>query len=196
MENKLVNDESIQDNIFIQDSEEKDSNKKINNPPTAISIFFNKNKIWIIIILVMIISIIVLSLSLYFVNRKCNSTVKSEREKFEKDIEDYNNRIKTHIDERNKYINEAQELRSEMRLLLEENQELKGSMKRNKLVQKKLLEEELSKKKSHKGTDSQSIIPNDILSKQDKTAVTINELDNTDTIITQKEIIPDDLIET
>lgn len=123
------------------ENEEEDAPRK---PPGKIALFFINNRAWIITIGVLIITIAALALTVYFINIKCNNTVSEERERTENIIKDLESQSGTVIADRDRYCEEAQRLRSQLREMTTEYEKLKNRPPPkavNKLQQKKILQE-------------------------------------------------------
>ena len=97
---------------------------KEKKPPGPIAIFFEKNKGWIITIGVLLLTVIALSLTVYFINIKCNNTVIEERDRANRLIGDLEAQSGTACSDRDRYCEEAQRLRSQLRELSEEYDKL------------------------------------------------------------------------
>lgn len=133
---------------IFDDSDDEDTNdqdkRKDNKPPSQISMFFNKNKGWLITIGVLLLTIVALSLTVYFINIKCNNTVIEERNRANALINDLETQSGTACSDRDRYCEEAQRLRSQLRELSDEYDRLKNTPQPkaiNKLHQKKILQE-------------------------------------------------------
>ena len=126
---------------MVPDEDDKPKEKK---PPGPIAIFFEKNKGWLITIGVLLLTVIALSLTVYFINIKCNNTVIEERDRANRLISDLETQSGTACSDRDRYCEEAQRLRSQLRELSEEYDRLKRAPPPkavNKLHQKKILQE-------------------------------------------------------
>lgn len=124
------------DNDALKDIEEK--------PPGPIKLFFINNKGWLITIAVLLLTILALSLTVYFINIKCNNTVREERNRTNKLMSEMEEQSGDACAARDKYCEEAQRLRSQLRELSEEYDRLKNAPPPkavNKLQQKKILQE-------------------------------------------------------
>lgn len=133
-----VSEEESPDN---KENEEEDAPRK---PPGKFALFFINNRAWIITIGVLILTIAALALTVYFINIKCNSTVNEERERTENIIKDLESQSGTVIADRDRYCEEAQRLRSQLREMTTEYEKLKNRPPPkaiNKLQQKKILQE-------------------------------------------------------
>lgn len=127
-------------------------------PPGKFKLFFINNKAWLITIAVLLLTVIALGLTVYFINVKCNTTVRSEHDKATKMITELEEQSETVRTARDKYCEEAQRLRSQLHELSEEFERLKSTPPPspkaiNKLQQKKIVEEysrEEQPKKKHK----------------------------------------------
>ena len=216
------NNSEIDDFPMYMDKTEKNENKKSSENLSSIGKWFSDNKFLLIIILILIVIITILSFILYFSNTKNKSTILAEREKFKAEITD-------NITDRDKYCEEAQQLRGEIRLLEQENEALKNQQKnlelqmQNKLNQKKLLQNKLNNnhKKIEEYNSSEeendTLIPEDISQyrekrveeiidnkkskhnknkNEEKTEISLTELNNPETIIMPEDNAIDDLIET
>lgn len=137
----IFDDNSDEDVLDNGEDEDKDAPRK---PPGKIALFFINNKAWIITIGVLILTITALALTVYFINIKCNSTVNEERERTENIIKDLESQSGTVIADRDRYCEEAQRLRSQLREMTTEYENLKNRPPPkavNKLQQKKILQE-------------------------------------------------------
>lgn len=106
--------------------------------------FFINNKGWLITIAVLLLTILALSLTVYFINIKCNNTVREERDRTNKIMSEMEEQSGDACAARDKYCEEAQRLRSQLRELSEEYDRLKNvppPKPVNKLQQKKILQE-------------------------------------------------------
>ncbi len=137
----IFDDASDEDVPETGEKEEEDVPRK---PPGKFALFFINNRAWIITIGVLIITIAALSLTVYFINIKCNSTVTEERERTENIIKELESQSGTVIADRDRYCEEAQRLRSQLREMTTEYEKLKNRPPPkavNKLQQKKILQE-------------------------------------------------------
>lgn len=124
------------DGDTLKDVEEK--------PPGPIKMFFINNKAWLITIAVLLLTVVALSLTVYFINIKCNNTVREERDRTTKLMSEMEEQSGDACAARDKYCEEAQRLRSQLRELSEEYDRLKNAPPPkavNKLQQKKILQE-------------------------------------------------------
>ena len=127
-----------------EDNEDEDINAKEEKPLSPIKLFFINNRAWLITIAVLLLTILALSLTIYFINIKCNNTVREERDRTNKMISDMEEQSGDACAARDKYCEEAQRLRSQLRELSEEYDRLKNAPPPkavNKLQQKKILQE-------------------------------------------------------
>ena len=144
--------------LFDDDDEDvhEDVLEKETKPPGKIKLFFINNKAWLITIAVLLLTIVALGLTVYFINVKCNTTVRTEHDRASKMISELEEQSETFASARDKYCEEAQRLRSQLHELSEEFDRLKSTPPPkpvNKLQQKKILEEysrEEPPKKKHK----------------------------------------------
>jgi hypothetical protein len=142
---------------LFDDSDEENGNEEAvevteNTPPGPIKLFFINNKGWLITIAVLLLTITALSLTIYFVNIKCNATVREERERTNKMIAEMEEQSGDACSARDKYCEEAQRLRSQLRELSEEYDRLKNAPPPkavNKLQQKKILQEYAEEEHEH-----------------------------------------------
>ena len=148
----------ITKSLFDDDVEElhDEDLEKEDKPPGRFKLFFINNKAWLITIAVLLLTIVALGLTVYFINVKCNTTVRAEHDRATKMITDLEEQSETFASARDKYCEEAQRLRSQLHELSEEFDRLKSAPPPkavNKLQQKKILEEysrEDQPKKKHK----------------------------------------------
>lgn len=113
-------------------------------PPGPIAAFFIRNRAWVITICVLLLTIIALSLTVYFINIKCNNTVREERDRANRMINELEEQTASSTTARDRYCEEAQRLRSQLRELSTEYDRLKNAPPPkavNKLHQKKILQE-------------------------------------------------------
>ena len=133
--------------LFDDSDEEndKDTLKDVEEkPPGPLKMFFINNKGWLITIAVLLLTILALSLTVYFINIKCNNTVREERNRTDKLMSEMEEQSGDACAARDKYCEEAQRLRSQLRELSEEYDRLKNAPPPkpvNKLQQKKILQE-------------------------------------------------------
>ena len=171
-----------------------DDRKKDKKPPGPIALFFMNNKSWVITIGVLLLTIIALSLTIYFVNIKCNNTVREERDRANRMINELEERSASSTTARDRYCEEAQRLRSQLRELSTEYDRLKNAPPPkavNKLHQKKMLQEyngedeEPARQRKHKkvtfAQDDEAISvdlpkPSTSVRKEVEEAVTLNAL--------------------
>ena len=144
--NDPLKNSNIATSLFDDSDEEndKDALKDIEKkPPGPIKMFFINNKAWLITIAVLLLTILALSLTVYFVNIKCNNTVREERDRTNKIMSEMEEQSGDACAARDKYCEEAQRLRSQLRELSEEYDRLKNAPPKavNKLQQKKILQE-------------------------------------------------------
>ena len=135
----IFDDSDGEDNAII-DSEEIKEKK----PPGPIAAFFIRNRAWVITIGVLLLTIIALSLTVYFINIKCNNTVREERDRANRMINELEEQTASSTTARDRYCEEAQRLRSQLRDLSTEYDRLKNAPPPkavNKLHQKKILQE-------------------------------------------------------
>ena len=133
-------DDSDGEDDAIIDSEEIKEKK----PPGPIAAFFIRNRAWVITIGVLLLTIIALSLTIYFINIKCNNTVREERDRANRMINELEEQTASSTTARDRYCEEAQRLRSQLRELSTEYDRLKNAPPPkavNKLHQKKILQE-------------------------------------------------------
>lgn len=129
---------------MIDDAMEGGDNLKEKKPPGPIKMFFINNKGWLITIGVLLLTVIALSLTVYFVNIKCNNTVIEERDRANRMINELEEQSGSACTARDKYCEEAQRLRSQLRELSEEYDRLKHAPPPkavNRLQQKKIIQE-------------------------------------------------------
>ena len=145
--NDPLKNSNVATSLF-DDSDEENDGDALNDveekPPGPIKMFFINNKAWLITIAVLLLTILALSLTIYFVNIKCNNTVREEREKTSKMVSEMEEQSGDACAARDKYCEEAQRLRSQLRELSEEYDRLKNAPPPkavNKLQQKKILQE-------------------------------------------------------
>lgn len=138
---------------------DEDDNPKEKKPPGPIGRFFIAHKGWLITIGVLLLTVIALSLTVYFVNIKCNVTVKEERDRANRMINELEEQSGSACTARDRYCEEAQRLRSQLRELSEEYNRLKNTPPPkavNRLQQKKIVQEyayddeERPRQKKHK----------------------------------------------
>ena len=137
----IFDDSSDEEALENGENGEEDVPRK---PPGKIAMFFINNRAWIITIGVLILTIAALALTVYFINIKCNSTVSEERERTENIIKDLESQSGSVIADRDRYCEEAQRLRSQLREMTTEYEKLKNRPPPkavNKLQQKKILQE-------------------------------------------------------
>ena len=145
--NDPLKNSNIATSLF-DDSDEENNGDALKDveekPPGPIKLFFINNKAWLITIAVLLLTILALSLTVYFINIKCNNTVREERDRTNKMITDMEEQSGDACAARDKYCEEAQRLRSRLRELSEEYDRLKNAPPPkavNKLQQKKILQE-------------------------------------------------------
>ena len=144
--NDPLKNSNIATSLFDESDEENDDDALRDiekKPPGPIKMFFINNKAWLITIAVLLLTILALSLTVYFVNIKCNNTVREERDRTNKIMSEMEEQSGDACAARDKYCEEAQRLRSQLRELSEEYDRLKNSPPKavNKLQQKKILQE-------------------------------------------------------
>lgn len=163
-------------------------------PPGPIAAFFIRNRAWVITICVLLLTVIALSLTIYFINIKCNNTVREERDRANRMINELEEQTASSCTARDRYCEEAQRLRSQLRDLSTEYDRLKNAPPPkavNKLHQKKILQEyneeaeEPVRPKKHKkvtfAQDDEAISvdlpkPSTAVRKEVEEAVTLNRL--------------------
>lgn len=146
----LPTDDARNPSAIFDDSDEE-NNDALNEdtptekkPPGAIAAFFIRNRAWIITISVLLLTIVALSLTVYFINIKCNNTVREERDRANRMINELEEQTASSCTARDRYCEEAQRLRSQLRELSTEYDRLKNAAPPkavNKLHQKKMLQE-------------------------------------------------------
>ena len=182
--------------------------KKEIKPPGPIKRFFINNRGWLISIGVLLLTIVALSLTIYFINIKCNTTVNEERDRANRLINEYEEQSNSVTAARDKYCEEAQRLRSQLRELSEEYDRLKSSPPPkavNKFQQKKILQDynndgighEKSKKhrkvefvNDDEGISVELPKPSNHASREIEEAVTLDSLNgasNMDTVVTTQD---------
>ena len=163
-------------------------------PPGPVAAFFIRNRAWVITIGVLLLTIIALSLTVYFINIKCSNTVHEERDRANRMINELEERTASSCTARDRYCEEAQRLRSQLRELTTEYDRLKNAPPPkavNKLHQKKILQEynnddeEPARPKKHKkvtfAQDDEAISvdlpkPSTAVRREVEEAVTLNAL--------------------
>ena len=151
-DNDPLNMDTITPSLFDDQPDEQVEEKPETKPASAFKQFFMKNKGWLITVAVLLLTITALSLTIYFVNIKCNTTVKEERERANKMITEMEEQSGNACSARDKYCEEAQRLRSQLRELSEEYDRLKNAPPPkavNKLQQKKILQEYAEEEHEH-----------------------------------------------
>lgn len=148
IDNDPLNVNNTANSVFDDsDDESEDEPVKTKAPPGPIKRFFIDNKAWIITIAVLLLTITALSLTVYFINVKCNNTIREERAKTNKMVSEMEEQSGDVRADRDKYCEEAQRLRSRLRELSEEYDRLKNTPPPsppkavNKLQQKRILQE-------------------------------------------------------
>jgi hypothetical protein len=135
----------------IFDDSDEENNDALNEdtptgkkPPGPVAAFFIRNRAWVITIGVLLLTVIALSLTVYFINIKCNNTVREERDRANRMINELEEQTASSTTARDRYCEEAQRLRSQLRELSTEYDRLKNAPPPkavNKLHQKKILQE-------------------------------------------------------
>ena len=197
-------DDSDDENAEVLDGDQPKEKK----PPGPIGRFFIDNKAWVITIGVLLLTIVALSLTIYFVNIKCNKTVREERDRANRMINELEEQTASSSTARDRYCEEAQRLRSQLRELSTEYDRLKNAPPPkavNKLHQKKILQEynddgdEQARPRKHKkvtfAQDDEAISvdlpkPSTSVRKEVEEAVTLNALNGAndmDAVVTAPE---------
>lgn len=111
-ENEDVNEEVAPTPSVDTPMPEKKDKKEKKLPKTKFGMWMYDNKVWLILLLSALLIIVTLSLIIYFMKRRCDSTVIYTEEKFQKEMESVNEQIDNYIAERDRYCEEAQKLRN------------------------------------------------------------------------------------
>ena len=220
----LPTNESFKPSSIFDDSDEDENGEALDGdqpkekkPPGPIARFFINNKAWVITIGVLLLTIVALSLTIYFVNIKCNKTVHEERDRANRMINELEEQTASSTTARDRYCEEAQRLRSQLRELSTEYDRLKNSPPPkavNKLHQKKMLQEynddgdEQTRPKKHKkvtfAQDDEAISvdlpkPSTVVRKEVEEAVTLNALNGVNdmdaVVTTQDDDFDEDVID-